>query len=166
MRALGLLLLLAGVLAFYLLAGNRLDERQVRDFYQRGADATLALDDKALCATVADDFQQVITIKLESAEKRETFNKVTYCDNAAETMKQMRQLRDAMGGRSPIRYSQAVVSVNVAGDRRSAEVEMRATLELPGVRMVSRTRDTVVRKRWKMYGTASDAVIWMGPQSD
>lgn len=43
---------------------------------------------------------------------------------------------------------------------------MRATLELPGVRMVSLTRDRVVRKRWKMYGTASDAVMCMGPQSD
>lgn len=163
MRLLGLLLVMLAVLGVYLLGGNRLDERHIRAFYEESVEATLALDDELLCAMLADDFKQVITVKLESSESSEVFDKAAYCDNAAETMKPMRQLRDAMGGRSPVRYSQTLVAVSIAHGRRSAEVELRATFELPGMRMVSRSRDTVIRKRWKMYGTRSEAVVWAGP---
>lgn len=163
MRVWLLLLVLIGVALFYNLGGNRLDEQMVRDFYQRSEQALLAQDAEALCAMLAEDFQQTITLRVESQEKRETVDKPKYCRDLAASMEQVRRLQAAMGGRSPIEYRQTVVSVTLAPDKRSAEVEMRSTLAMPGVRMTSRNRDTVVRQRWKMLATHSEGTTWMGP---
>lgn len=163
MRVIGLLLVLAAVAGFYWLGGNRLDEAQVRDFYQRAEQAMLALDDETLCRMLAEDFEQTTVTRVESNEMRATMDKAGYCRSTAETTEQLRQLRDAMRGNSPMRYSQTVVSVTLAPDRRSADVEMRATLEMPGMRSSSRSRDTVVRERWRMYALRSNSVVWVGP---
>lgn len=163
MRAIGLLLVLAAVAAFYWWGGNRLDEAQVRDFYQRAEQTMLALDDEAMCLMLAEDFEQTTVTKAESREVQVTMDKAEYCRSSAEVTMQMRQLRDAMQGRSPIRYSQTVVSVTLAPDRRSAEVETRSTLEMPGMRSSSRSRDTIIRERWRMYAKRGNSVIWVGP---
>ncbi|HHZ30362.1 TPA: hypothetical protein HH295_06460 [Xanthomonas vasicola pv. zeae] len=42
-------------------------------------------------------------------------------------------------------------------------VETRATLGLPGLRMTFRTRDKVIRKRWKRLIARSEGTAWVGP---
>ncbi|MGV8959017.1 MAG: nuclear transport factor 2 family protein [Stenotrophomonas sp.] len=165
MRLIGSGVALAAAAGFYLLGGNRLDEQQVRDFYQRAEQAMLALDDEMLCSKLAEDFQQTITNAGEADEVPATADKAGYCDNTRQTMAQLRHVRDTMAGRAPMHYSQTVESVTVAPDRRSAQVQMRATLELPGMRLTSHSHDTVVRRRWKLYDLRSDAVIRVEPAS-
>ncbi|SUZ28947.1 hypothetical protein CPBF424_27770 [Xanthomonas euroxanthea] len=42
-------------------------------------------------------------------------------------------------------------------------VETRATLGLPGVRMTFRSRDKLIRKRWKTLIERSEGTAWVGP---
>ncbi len=163
MRVLVLLAVFVAAVVFYNVGGNRLDEAKVRDYYASAEQAMLAFDDERLCAMVDEDFEQVSVTRIESMEQRETFDRDGYCRTTAETMARLRQLQGAMGGRSPVRLKYTLVSIRIAPDKRSAEVESRSTLEMPGIRMTSRARDVVVRKRWKVLATRSTGTTLMGP---
>ncbi|AVU02701.1 hypothetical protein EBA05_09970 [Xanthomonas oryzae pv. oryzae] len=65
------------------------------------------------------------------------------------------------GGRRD--YKQSVTKIDIAADERSAMVQTRATLGLPGLRMTFRTRDKVIRKRWKTLIAHSEGTAWVGP---
>ncbi|AAW76150.1 hypothetical protein BRM22_06105 [Xanthomonas oryzae pv. oryzae] len=62
-----------------------------------------------------------------------------------------------------IDYKQSITKIDIAADERSAMVETRATLGLPGLHMTFRTRDKVIRKRWKTLIAHSEGTAWVGP---
>jgi hypothetical protein len=163
MRILVLLLALASVAGVYLFGGNRLDEEKVRQFYQRNQDAFLALDEKALCQMLAEDYRQTVVQRVEGSQQRLELDKAGTCAAGADTLAMLRKLQQAMRGRSPIKYQQTLTAIDVAADGSTAAVEVRSTLSMPGIRMTSRSRDTVVRRRWRMLAASSDATVWMGP---
>ncbi len=51
----------------------------------------------------------------------------------------------------------------IAPNEQSAMVETRATLGLPGMRMTFRSRDKLIRKRWKTLIARSEDTVWVGP---
>ncbi|CAE1136833.1 hypothetical protein XTG_002441 [Xanthomonas euroxanthea] len=59
--------------------------------------------------------------------------------------------------------SRPATRIEIAADEASAMVETRATLGLPGVRMTFRSRDKLIRKRWKTLIERSEGTAWVGP---
>lgn len=74
----------------------------------------------------------------------------------------LRRVQEALGGHAPMRYEQTIRSIRIADDGRSARVEISALLDMPGVRLVSRSRDTVERRRWRVRATRSVTVAHAG----
>lgn len=62
-----------------------------------------------------------------------------------------------------IDYKRSITKIEIAPDDQSAMVETRATLGLPGLRMTFRSRDKLVRKRWKTFIARSEGTAWVGP---
>jgi hypothetical protein len=163
MRLIGLILVLVVVAGVYSWGGNSLDEKQVRDFYEVGQQAYLVQDGEQVCALLAEDFEQVALVRMESRQRREVTDKQTWCQENERLMEQVRQLRAALGRNAPFEYSQTIISISIAPDKHSAQVELRSTLQLPGMRMTARSRETVIRHRWKTLLQRSEGTVLVGP---
>jgi len=157
-----LVVVLAVCGSVYLRGGNKINQDQVRALYQRTDLAIAASDDKPLCEMLSEDYVQTTVTKTETAQAEESHDRAQSCAALAQSMQQLRQLREMFGGRMPLRYEQTVGDISIASDGRSAEVEVSAIVEMAGVRMVSRGRDTVERRRWRTYLTSSRAVTHVG----
>lgn len=162
MRLIGLLLVLAAIAGIYNYAGNALEEKHVRELYEAQEKALLAQDGEALCKMTSEDFEMVILYRIDSHQRRDTTTREQYCKSSGQTAEQMRQLAHLMGD-VPMKYKQTISDIVISPDERSATVEVRATMEMPGFRMTSRTHDTVVRKRWKTQVSRSEGTAWVGP---
>ncbi|MQP77495.1 hypothetical protein CQ393_16570 [Stenotrophomonas sp. MYb238] len=158
----GVLVLLAVAGGVYQWGGNSLDEKQVREYYRGVEQATLAFDDELLCGMLAEDYQQSLVMKSESSSQESMLGKQEYCQDTARSMAMLRRVQEALGGHAPMRYEQTIKSIRIADDGRSARVETSALLDMPGVRLVSRSRDTVERRRWRVRATRSVAVVHAG----
>lgn len=163
MRILWVVAIIGVVAGVYNWGGNKLDETRVRAFYER-ADAALAeQDDQALCAMLAPDFEQVTLYRADSRQSRAVVSREKYCHDMAQTMAQLRQIRAMTGGDVPIEHEQDITRVTIAPDGRTAEVELRTLVSAPGMRMTARTRDTLVRERWRMAIQRSEGTAFVGP---
>ncbi|KCX01440.1 hypothetical protein DK27_09525 [Xanthomonas arboricola pv. pruni] len=78
----------------------------------------------------------------------------------------LRQMRHVANPEELIDYKQSITRIEIAADEASAMVETRATLGLPGLRMTFRSRDKLVRKRWKTLIERSEGTAWVGPAYD
>jgi long-subunit acyl-CoA synthetase (AMP-forming) len=153
-----------GVIAgVYQWGGNTLDEDQVRAFYDQADTALAEQDDKALCAMLAPEFEQVTLYRADSHQVRKVIDREKYCHDLAQTMAQLRRFREATGGDVPVEHEQTITKITIAPDKHSAEVETRSTVSAPGMRMTARTRDTVVRQRWRMAIQYSEGTTFIGP---
>ncbi|HYG05089.1 MAG TPA: nuclear transport factor 2 family protein [Stenotrophomonas sp.] len=153
-----------GVIAgIYQWGGNRLDEAQVREFYDQAQTALAEQDDQTLCAMLAPDFEQVTLYRADNQQARKVVSREKYCHDLARTMAQLRSIREATGGEVPVEHEQTITRITVAPDQRSAEVETRTLVSAPGMRMTARTRDTVVRERWRMAIRRSEGTAFIGP---
>jgi methylphosphotriester-DNA--protein-cysteine methyltransferase len=146
----------------YCWGGNSLDERQVRAFYAQAEQALLEGDDEALCDMLADGYRQASVLKTEAGQIEQDVDKQRYCEEVAQTTKAMQQLREAMGGYSPIRYEQQIKRITLFEDGEQAKVEMTSTLDMAGMRLVSRNRDTIERRRWRTQLVSSVGVVHAG----
>lgn len=158
----GLVVVVAVGGSIYLHGGNKITESQVRALYLRADQALAAADDKPLCEMLSKDYVQTTITKTETEQVEQRYDRAQYCASLVESMGQLRQFREAFGGRMPLRYEQKVDSISIASDGRSAEVEVSAIVEMAGIRMVSRGRDTVERSRWRTYVTGSRATTHVG----
>ncbi|KRG40729.1 hypothetical protein ARC20_12650 [Stenotrophomonas panacihumi] len=161
-----LLLIVAffGVIAgVYQWGGNSLDEEQVRAFYERADRALAEQDDKTLCEMLSPDFEQVTLYRADNSQRRQVVDREKYCHEMGRNMAQLRRFREITGGDVPVEHEQTITRITLAPDKHSAEVETRATVAAPGMRMTARSRDTVVRKRWRMWITHSEGTTFVGP---
>lgn len=165
MRLIGWLLALSTVAGIYCWGGNSLDEKRVRDFYEMAHQATFAYDHERLCAMLAEDFEMISLIRIESAQAREVYDKTRWCGEVKQIMEQLQHMSAKLGRDLPIEYSLTITSVVVAADGHSAMVKSRSTLELPGFSASGRHRETVVRRRWKTRFQHSEGVWWVGAAS-
>lgn len=161
-RLIVLLAVLAGIAWIYNYGGNALDEGEVRDFYGRYEKAFLAQDGETLCAMTAPEFEMAILYRMESRQHRQVTDRERYCKANGEWSAVLRQVGRG-GGELPIDFNQSITGIEIAPDEASAKVETRTTMALPGLRMTFRTRDTVVRRRWKTLIAGSEGTAWIGP---
>ncbi|MFC3656221.1 nuclear transport factor 2 family protein [Xanthomonas hyacinthi] len=147
----------------YRFGGESIDEAQVRDLYLREQRALETLDHEALCAMFSEDFTQSMLVRRESEQKHVTMDKAQVCAASEDATRVLSQLASA-GRRSELyQYSYTILSVEIAPDQRSALVEARSTLATPFLRTTTRTHDTIVRRRWRTYASASEGTTWVGP---
>ncbi len=158
---LSLVLLVVVGSCVYEWGGNSLSEAQVRAFYQRSAEVLAEADDVALCEMLAEDYEQSVVMKYETEQAERVVSKLEYCRDLAATTELLRRYR-AQLGRVPMDHKQTIRRITLAKDGQSAEVELSSTLDLPGMRMVSRSRDTIERRRWKVLAKRSVAVVHAG----
>ncbi|CAD7717088.1 hypothetical protein LMG31886_24480 [Xanthomonas hydrangeae] len=163
MRLLVLLAILAAVAGIYNYGGNALDETQVRDFYAAHDKAMLSQDGEALCAMTAPEFEMVVLYRMDSHQKRQTATREKYCKSNGEWAQVLGQMRHVAPPEELIDYKHSITKIEIAPDEASAMVETRATLGLPGLRMTFRSRDKVIRKRWKTLIEHSEGTAWVGP---
>lgn len=163
MRWIVFALLLGVLVAASLRLGDSLDDKRVRDFYQQVHLANQTLDDKRLCAMLADDFQMSMKIYMDTQQKTLVAEKDDWCNDSARSMEKSRQLLKKIGQHVNVDYSQTIVSVDIAPDKSSAVVKLRSTLQLPGMRMTSRYQDTLTRQQWRTRIQRTEGVTWIGP---
>ncbi len=163
MRVLLIVVFFGVIAGIYQWGGNSLDEARVRAFYDQADRALAEQDDKTLCEMLAPDFEQVTLYRADSQQSRQVVSREKYCRQMAQTMGQLRRIREITGGDVPMEHEQTITDITLAPDKRSAEVEMRTLVAAPGLRMTARTRDTVVRKRWRMWITHSEGTTFVGP---
>ena len=163
MRMLVLLAVLAAAACVYRFGGESIDEAQVRDLYLRQQHALEALDHQALCALLSEDFTQSMLMRHESEQKHVTMDRTQVCAAGEETIRLLDQIQPAARRSEFYQYSHTILSVEIAPDKRSALVEARSTLVTPFLRTTTRTHDTIVRRRWRTYASASEGTTWVGP---
>lgn len=163
MRMLALLAVLVAVACVYRFGGESIDEAQVRELYLRQQHALDALDHEAQCAMFSEDFSQSMLVRHESEQKHVTMDKEEACAAGEEAMRVLSQLESSGRRRKLYEFSHTILSVEIAPDKRSALVEARSTLVTPFLRTTTRTHDTVVRRRWRTYASASEGTTWVGP---
>jgi hypothetical protein len=163
MRALLIFAFLGVIAGVYQWGGNSLDEDRVRAFYDQADRALAEQDDKTLCQMLSPDFEQVTLYRADSRQQRQVVDRQKYCHEMGQTMAQLRRIREITGGDVPVEHEQTITRITISPDKHSAEVEMRSTVAAPGMRMTARARDTVVRKRWRMWITRSEGTTFVGP---
>ncbi|MEQ7416449.1 nuclear transport factor 2 family protein [Xanthomonas campestris pv. campestris] len=166
MRVLVLLAVLAAIAGIYNYGGNALDEQQVRDLYAAHDKAMLAQDGEALCAMTAPDFEMVVLYRMDSHQQRRTTTREKYCKANGEWAQALRQVHPSVNLEDVMDYKHSITKIEIAPDEASAMVETRATIGLPGMRMTLRSRDKVIRKRWKTLVERSEGTVWVGPAYD
>lgn len=61
-----------------------------------------------------------------------------------------------------MRFEHRIKRIVLFEEGRQARVEATSTLDFPGMRMVSRSRDTLERRRWRTRMVGSVAVVHAG----
>ncbi|MBO9718432.1 MAG: nuclear transport factor 2 family protein [Pseudoxanthomonas sp.] len=163
MRAIILLVLLATAAGVYFLGGNRIRNADVELLYAASRQAVHDLDDEALCAMLSEDFEQVLTIDMESQQGREEADRQAYCESYREVFAALRPMRERAGNRPLADYQYTINRIEIAPDGSSATVDTRSVNLIPGIRTTSRTTDTLVRRRWKTRVVRSEGKAWAGP---
>jgi hypothetical protein len=163
MRMSALLAALVAAACLYRFGGESIDEAQVRELYLREQRALDDLDHQALCGMFSEDFTQSMLVRHESEQKRVTMDKADACAAGEETTRLLGQLASPARRRELYQYSHTILSVEIAPDKRSALVEARSTLVTPFLRTTTRSHDTIVRRRWRTYASASEGTTWVGP---
>ena len=163
MRAIILLVVLAGAAGVYFLGGNRIREADVERLYAASRQAVHDLDDEALCALLAEDFEQVLTIQVDAQQGVGSMDRQAYCESHQEIFAALRPLRERARGAPLAEYQYTINRIEIAPDGSSATVDTRAVSRVPGIRTTSRTTDTLVRRRWKTLVVRSEGKAWAGP---
>ena len=163
MRTIVLLAVLLAVAGVYFLGGNRIREADVEHLYAASRQAVHDLDDGALCAMLAEDFEQVLTVHMEAEQGHESVDRQAYCDSYREIFAALRQVRDQAGGGQLADYQYTINRIEISPDGSSATVHTRSINLIPRIRTTSRTTDTLVRRRWKTQVLRSEGAAWAGP---
>lgn len=163
MRLLVLMAVLGVVAGVYSLGGNKLDEAMVREFYERSGQAFAEQDDETLCAMLDEDFEQVTLYRADQSQARDVVGKQDYCREMAQSLDNIRRLREVAGRHAPVDYRHTLTRITIAPDKHTAVVETRATMQLPGVNMTARSRDTLIRDRWRIRVKRSEGTTFIGP---
>lgn len=142
--------------------GSKMSESDVRDFYAAQREAVLKLDADAVCDMLAEDFSGKVTTYVLSYERRDVANKDTSCNNVRQSLSQVEQMQSMLGNDGTFDYTYDIKKITLSEDRKTATVDVRSVMRLPGAVVTSRQVDTVVRRQFRMFATGSEGKSWMG----
>lgn len=156
-----LLAIFAGLAWFVFVDGSKLDEDDVRAYYAAGRDATLAMDADALCGMLAKDLSGRATTYLGPREQIQLISRDRSCRDTEALFRQMKPMMELFGSDVPFGYTYEINKITVSDDRKSAKVEVRSVLDIVGMRMVSRSVDTLVRDRRVVLAKHTEGRVWV-----
>lgn len=155
-------LLLAGVAFWYFVMAPRLDEAEVRDYYNQQMQAYYRFDGDWFCSSMTDDYQVTEITYTGKQRKDERLNKVESCKRTRATVAELVQVRDAAIGLPLPAWTIEVKTIELAPDRRSATVQAEGRMTV-GARDLGVTRWTerLVRRNGRVLSAYSSSTAWV-----
>lgn len=121
----------AGVGVWHVLIdGSRLDEQQVRDYYQRQWHATYSRDPDALCALISGSAAVTQESRINGKTSTETMSGREACARTRELFRFFEEAGEKAGGMLTIEYEQQLHQIDIAPNRKSATVAFASTLKM------------------------------------
>jgi hypothetical protein len=150
-----LLVILACVAGWwYFIGGRKLDETLVRDYYRQSQQATLNHDHQALCDMLSETFTSTAQLALGPQQARGdgSVDKAKTCDGWRDLFASWQKLGEKMGGELQLDAAHEIHSIKLADDRKSATVDISASLDVAGTIMNirSRTQDVLIRRNGRV----------------
>jgi hypothetical protein len=144
---------------WYFVAGRTLTEAQVRTFYAEMERATLERKPDELCKVMSEDFEGIVTTRVQGEDQTQTLNKDQTCESFVETYKLFDKIGEKMGGLVQLDSSSEIHSIDLSDDKKRAIVDISTKLVVGGSIMTARSRsvDTLIRRNGKVMIQRSDA---------
>jgi hypothetical protein len=137
------LLLALGFGAWYILVDARkLDESQVRAFYETHAQAVLARDPQAQCAVLNKSAVLQHETLMSGHVEKETLNQPQACAKLHKSHQFFEEIGAKAGGRLTIEYDYELANIEISADHNNAAVVMLSTLKMGDGFMQFRTTST------------------------
>jgi hypothetical protein len=165
MKAILLLIVLAGTGWWYFVGSRTISEGQVTGFYQAQQAATLERKPDVLCALLADDFSSSGSVALAGHSRSESVTKPQLCESYVDMYAAWDKLGAAMGGEVQLDSHYDIHSIGIAPDRKSATVDISMSLDVAGnlTNLRSRSTETLVRRNGKVLLLRSEGSASVGP---
>lgn len=153
------LLAVLGALAWWVfIDGSKLDETLVRERVEAEMEAFVAMDADAICSGLASDYSSESTVHIGSVKRVTRRNKEQSCADMQEFFRQTEMVLANVGGELTVDLE--IKSIKIAPDRKSAEVEVRSVMSFAGMKVVTRSVDTVIRKHRRLLTRSSVGRGW------
>jgi hypothetical protein len=129
-KAMALVAAACAALWYFWIDGSKLDEPMVRAFYDQQAHATYSRDPEALCKQNGKKVVVTQETRMSGQTKTVTMTREQACEGARKMFEFFDQVGEKAGGMLTIEYSYELHRVEIAPNRKSAEVEMVSTLKM------------------------------------
>ncbi len=130
MKAIIFILILAAAGWYYFIGGRKMDEQMVRDYYGAQAHAVLSRDTQAQCELFSPKLKAHLQSRMAGQMQDVTIGKDQLCKQLEDQHKFFEDVGEKAGGMLTIEYQYEIKNINLAGDRKSAEVDVVSTLKM------------------------------------
>ena len=163
MKAIVLVLILAAGLWYYFIGGRKMDEQMVRDYYRAQAHEVLSRNPKGQCNLLSSKLKAQLRSRIGGQVQDVTLDKAQLCKQLADQAKFFEEVGDKAGGILTIEYHYDIKNINLAGDKKSAEVNVVSTLKMGEAFMeiTSVSNERLERHLGKVQMVAADAQTGM-----
>jgi hypothetical protein len=124
---------------FFFVGGRKLDEKMVREYYEKEAHAILSRDPERLCKQFSRKAVVESKVTLMGRTLETSYDRDGACEAAKQSFEMFRLVGDRMGGILTIEYDYHIDSIEVAIDRKSALVEGTSVLKMGEAALQYRT---------------------------
>ena len=153
------LLAVLGALAWWVFVdGSKLDEALIRERVDTEMKAFTAMDAETLCRGLASDYSSKSTVHVGSTKRVTTRNKEQTCAEMQDFFRQTEMILANIGGELTVDVE--IKSIKLSPDRKSAEVEVRSVMSFAGMKVVTRSVDTLIRERRRVLARSSVGRGW------
>lgn len=133
---------------YALIGGRRLDEEQVRAFYERQAHAVYSRDPEALCRQLAKKSQSRLETHVSGRVLKTVADSAQNCQHLHDTFKFFEAAGERAGGILTLEYEYQLIGIRIAPDHRSATVQTTSTLKMGESFLQYATTSTERLERW------------------
>jgi hypothetical protein len=115
---------------YFLVGGRKLDEKLVREYYQKEAHAIYSRDAEKLCKQLSRKVVIESKVTMMGKTVESTHDRDEACESMRKTFELFRMVGDRMGGILTIEYDYQIDTVEVATDRKSAVIKGTSVLKM------------------------------------
>lgn len=115
---------------FFFVGGRKLDEKMVREYYEKEAHAIYSRDAERLCKQLSRKAVVESKVTMMGRTVEATYDREGACDAARKSFEMFRLVGERMGGILTIEYDYHIDNVEVATDRKSAVVQGTSVLKM------------------------------------
>jgi hypothetical protein len=159
MKAIVLILILAAALWYYFVGGRKMDEQMVRDYYRAQAHEVLSRNPQGQCKLLSSKLKAHLRSRVGGQAQDVTLDKAQVCQQLADQAKFFQEVGDKAGGMLTIEYQYEIRNINLASDKKSADVDVVSTLKMGEAFMeiTSTSNERLERHLGRVQTVAADA---------